>query len=511
VIGIVADDITGANDIGTMFAKAGYVTHVYPLESFPPAPPQRAFDGGSNPSFVGGSNSSFVGATDPASARERPDVVVLDTASRLDPPETAYAKAREATEKLRLAGASLWINKTCSVFRGNVGPAFDAMLDALGEPFAVVALGFPKNGRTTVDGIHYVRGVPLERSEFRYDPVHPMTSSDLVEILRSQTSRPVERLGERTSALRPERLRERLELARSRGGYVILDVESQRDLRTIARAVGRDYVLCGSSGLAEELAPLLRETPSATGDEGAPPAPGDEGAPPAPGDEDAPSAPGSREAPPPPNVREGEAASRAPSRDAFAPPPPLANVGILCVAGSLMPQTALQIEALRAQGVPAFAFDPRERLEAEDAWPERAARLVDALCRELLAGRDAVLHTAYDPHIVAETKRLGAARGWSGAETSRTVSETVAELAAAAVARTGQNRLLTAGGETSAAVCARLGIAGMRIWREIEPGLPSCVSLASPPMMLALKSGSFGSREFFRAALEHLRGADTVL
>jgi uncharacterized protein YgbK (DUF1537 family) len=88
---------------------------------------------------------------------------------------------------------------------------------------------------------------------------------------------------------------------------------------------------------------------------------------------------------------------------------------------------------------------------------------------------------------------------------SRIVSEFLAEVTARILADTGQNRLVVAGGETSAAVCARLGINGMRIRKEIQPDLPSCVSLNDPPRILVLKSGSFGTPDFFERALEHLR------
>ena len=79
-------------------------------------------------------------------------------------------------------------------------------------------------------------------------------------------------------------------------------------------------------------------------------------------------------------------------------------------------------------------------------------------------------------------------------EISRLVSETLAEVMARALADTGQNRLVVAGGITSAAVCAQLGINGMRVWKEIQPGLPACISLNDPPRMLVLQSGSFGNR-----------------
>ena len=71
--------------------------------------------------------------------------------------------------------------------------------------------------------------------------------------------------------------------------------------------------------------------------------------------------------------------------------------------------------------------------------------------------------------------------------------------------RTKVNRLLLAGGETSASVCTRLGIDGLTVWKEIEPGLPSCISLDHPMRMLVLKSGSFGSKDFFAKAIEHLK------
>src|SRR5690242_17646742 len=155
-MGVVADDITGSNDIGIMFAKHDYLTRVYSFRE-------------DTPSFVTSKNNL-----------NTPDILILDTNSRLDPPQLAYDKVFAATHELQQAGCRQFHNKTCSVFRGNIGVEFDAMLDALGLEFAVVVLGFPKNGRTTVDGIHYVHGKRLEDSEFRRDPIHPMLRSDLV-------------------------------------------------------------------------------------------------------------------------------------------------------------------------------------------------------------------------------------------------------------------------------------------------------------------------------------------
>ncbi len=62
-IGVVADDITGANDIGSMFANGGCVAHVYAHDSFDP--------------------------TDAWSDSERPDECIIDTNSRLDETDIA--------------------------------------------------------------------------------------------------------------------------------------------------------------------------------------------------------------------------------------------------------------------------------------------------------------------------------------------------------------------------------------------------------------------------------------
>jgi uncharacterized protein YgbK (DUF1537 family) len=117
------------------------------------------------------------------------------------------------------------------------------VLDALDEDFAVVVLGFPKNGRTTVEGIHYVRGVRLEESEFRNDPVHPMTRSNLVDILAAQTERSVTLIDYRQ--VHSGQLRDQINALRGKTQYMILDVTDQADLKIIASAVTDVRVLCG--------------------------------------------------------------------------------------------------------------------------------------------------------------------------------------------------------------------------------------------------------------------------
>ena len=66
--------------------------------------------------------------------------------------------------------------------------------------------------------------------------------------------------------------------------------------------------------------------------------------------------------------------------------------------------------------------------------------------------------------------------------------------------RRGVRRLVIAGGETSGAVVQALGISGLRIGPQIDPGVPWTASLNDPPLALALKSGNFGTKDFFTRA-----------
>jgi uncharacterized protein YgbK (DUF1537 family) len=428
IMGVVADDVTGANDIGIMFARSGLLVHVY------------AYDG---PGVLARARASTPG----------PEVAILDTNSRLDAPEVAYRKVFEGTRELQAAGCRQFFNKTCSVFRGNIGAEFDAMLDALGEEFGVVVLGFPKNGRTTIDGIHYVHGRRLEESEFRNDPIHPRLESNLVNVLEAQTQRRVALVDHRVVAAGPAAVRERLLALQAMGGYAIVDVPDQAALGVIASAAHDFRVLCGSSALAEDL----------------------------------------------PNVWGVRATSPAPLDLARHD-----DVGLLCIAGSLMPQTAAQVHYLRMRGAAALVLDTtclfgRASREAELARVEHDA--VEAL----RSGRDVIVSSSGDSANVEETRAAGTDAGLDSNQVARLVSDALSQVAAGVMAATGLNRLVVAGGETSAAVCARLGVTGMRVWQEIQPGLPSCVSLSNPPMLLVLKSGSFGSPDFLERALDHLR------
>jgi hypothetical protein len=117
---------------------------------------------------------------EPASAAE---VIAVDTDSRGLPAEAAADRVREAARAL-LATKPAWMyKKVDSVLRGNVRPEIESLVSVTGHGRAVLAPANPSRGRTIEGGRLLIRGLPLEETEFAFDPEHPRRSSRGAELL----------------------------------------------------------------------------------------------------------------------------------------------------------------------------------------------------------------------------------------------------------------------------------------------------------------------------------------
>ena len=418
---VIADDVTGANDIGIMYAKAGMDAFVY--------------------SYGDGSPQDYKPC----------DVLIVDTDSRFDSCENAYRKVYDALKKVPKEGVIQYIDKQCSVFRGNIGAEFDAMLDALEEEFAVVVLGFPDNGRTTLHGIHYVHGVKLEDSQFRNDPVHPMTKSGLVEILADQTKRKAGAVFYETYEGGPDAVKAAVKEAKKNCNYCIMDVRDNADLALLAEALKEEKIICGSSALSEYLAKLTVQ-------------------------------------------KSGKALTREKKKV------PAKN---FCMAGSLTPQTAAQTAYMKEAGYPVFELDTRKLFEKERR-EEECRRIFELVDKAYGQGAFAMIHSANDAATVTETKRIAASEGIDNTAVSTMVSAALSEISEKVIEKFGIRRIIVCGGDTSASLCAKLHIRGMKVLEEIEAGLPTCESVDAPYYRMVLKSGSFGSEAFVEKAIDKL-------
>jgi uncharacterized protein YgbK (DUF1537 family) len=224
---VLADDLTGASDVGLQFAAAGLRT------------------------------SALFGrwsAIDTAGL----DVVVVDTETRVLPGREAAGRVGALYRQIHAAGGSLIFKKIDSTLRGNLGIEIDMLL-GLGEfRRAIVCPAFPAQGRTLAGGILLVDGRPVAQSAAGRDPVTPVTESHLPTLLARQTQRPVRHLPLAIVAAGAGALAAALESNGEPGEVVVCDATAAPDLAVIVAAAAAGHsLLVGSAGLAQPLARRL--------------------------------------------------------------------------------------------------------------------------------------------------------------------------------------------------------------------------------------------------------------
>lgn len=230
-LGVIADDLTGANDTGVQFARRGART-IVPFEWH-----------------------------DLASCGRGADVLVLCTNSRALSAEVAAQRARVAAEALRKAHVEAIYKKIDSTFRGNVGAELDAILDVFPAPLTILTPAFPPAQRAVRDGILTVQGTPVHRTAVGRDPVTPVRESHLPTLLGRQLHRPIYHLS--LAVLRGPAARAASQLrgwCEKPGGVVLADAATSQDLERLANLImqeGLCQVVAGSAGLAEALSAVL--------------------------------------------------------------------------------------------------------------------------------------------------------------------------------------------------------------------------------------------------------------
>ncbi|WP_300648154.1 four-carbon acid sugar kinase family protein [Hydrogenophaga sp.] len=108
-------------------------------------------------------------------------VVSVDCGSRSA--ARAEAAARVAALTASLAGREVLYKTVDSTLRGHVTAELEACFKASGRSLLVLAPAFPAAGRTTVEGIQLVDGIPVAESVYGRDPVHPARHSSLAELV----------------------------------------------------------------------------------------------------------------------------------------------------------------------------------------------------------------------------------------------------------------------------------------------------------------------------------------
>ena len=104
----------------------------------------------------------------------------------------------------------------------------------------------------------------------------------------------------------------------------------------------------------------------------------------------------------------------------------------------------------------------------------------------------------------AAPEEVASAQSQVGAVRVASVVEDAFRVVSRALASAGVRAFVVAGGETAGAVVDALGVRALAIGPEIDPGVPWTRAIGGTPLWLALKSGNFGSDDFFMRATSKL-------
>ncbi len=203
-IGVIADDLTGCGDVGVLLVKYG-LNIVTTVSDVLPS----------------------------IEAVHQYDVIMINTDTRHESPDTAYSRVAKAAEYFRKLNIKKIYKKIDSTLRGNIGSEIDALFDVFKLQYLDMCAAFPKAGRTTNRGYHYVNKKLITDTEFASDPQCPVREAYIPALLKNQTSH-------------NEQIR-------------VYDCVDQRDLKQTAKKItdllknSTYQVICGASGLIEEL------------------------------------------------------------------------------------------------------------------------------------------------------------------------------------------------------------------------------------------------------------------
>lgn len=200
MIGVIADDFTGAAEIGGLGLRYGLSVEI---------------------------RTSATSCTST-------DLLIIATDTRSKGAAEAIVEMREKTRALSELTPHLLYKKLDSVLRGHVLPELAAQMEVLGKPRTLLIPANPAFDRTINGGTYYVKGKRLHETSFGQDPEFGIRSSDVLEILGGIHGHPTA-LGRLEQAL-PER------------GFIVGEVSTAGDLGRWARRVDGTTLAAGASG-----------------------------------------------------------------------------------------------------------------------------------------------------------------------------------------------------------------------------------------------------------------------
>ncbi|WP_392559567.1 D-threonate kinase [Orbus mooreae] len=413
---IIADDFTGANDTGVQLTKKGAHVDVY-------------FDW----------NSDYT--------TSQSDAIVINTDSRALTKEKAQARIKTLVAKN--PRDVMIYKKIDSTLRGNIGYEIATLLQETDYQIALIIPAFPDMARKVMNGVCYVNGVELTKTEFASDPKTPIYSSKIIDCLAQQTDLKSTEIG--TDIIKNNKLSDEIDSNIKQGiKLFIIDTETNEDLSRIATQIGQlkhKALLVGSAGLMNYLPTNSISTSSSTLS--------------------------------PDNKKQ-----------------------LLVIAGSMSQITQKQIEH-------ALTFTKLWQvidIDIDDLFPqftdEKLYHYYQQIEQGLLQQKNSIVRTCkndeqrHQVEFYCQKYHL----------TRKELGEYICQCLGKIVQHTSVKNLFLTGGDVAIAIAKSLGATGFHIVGEVTPGVPygRLIGKIQKNYQIFTKAGGFGEQNIFTKSLEFI-------
>jgi len=225
-VAVIADDLTGANEIAAIIAREGKKSFVL---------------------------HGFVDEKTLEELWERYEGIVFNLNSRNLSEKIAYRKVKNLISFSKKIRKRLIYKKIDSTMRGNVGEEIDAILDTGCVDIAVLVPALPEMKRITVGGYHIIEGLPLSQTFY----AEGKKTSFLPEIVRAQSKYLVGYIDLKTIESGLDSIVHKLLQEYKKEKLILVcDCYSRENLKYIKEAIIKSKLKVlpvGSAGLFEEL------------------------------------------------------------------------------------------------------------------------------------------------------------------------------------------------------------------------------------------------------------------
>jgi 3-dehydrotetronate 4-kinase len=418
IFGAIADDLTGALELASMLVARGVATTL------------------------------SVGTEEPSSFGT---AHVIALKSRVAPVQEAVGATLTALDILQRRGVRQVFFKYCATFdstpQGNIGPCAEALMKRLNAEQALFVPALLETRRTVYLGHMFGGRQLLSESPKRFDPLTPMTDSNLVRVLQAQSKGMVGLVEYSVVDRGPDAIRNycKREMKETGTSLFLADTLSERHLQILATASADMPLLTGNSSVAGHLPPIWCEK----------------------------------------GLAEARPVVSLPGVD---------GPGAVLV-GSLAAQSAEQLARFSSIGA-VLNVDVSRAYAGHNVVAEARQFAAEAIA----SGRDFAINTALPQEQV---ERLQSEHGrLHVAGQAESILSTLAQII---VRDLGVRRLIVAGGETSGAIIRALDVTELEVGPYREPGFSRAVAHRPSQIAIMLKSGKLGGPDIFASALDDMR------